>query len=546
MGNKPLCILEKNDDKEKEKLESLLNLVDPQSGIAIIRKKLFLERILSKKYYQCSFPASTFGSNNEIFDNRIPIYRFGSYRSFLGISFIHRLFAPDKILQQHPNNKFSIKLPEQIDKKLLLSYLLNTIGKLNQNNQFADELIKLKQSYSFEQSVNDGWISVQQVLNLKSVMKQYLSNNVHQQNNFFTLDDVSKFLDLAKKFYVKNEKNEQHINIEIYYGEEFNPDQIKNINQTIQINNNNNQLIDHNIEQVKEEERHKQGLLVVGDIHGNFNALIKVLAAADEVLLLNSSKKGKVVFLGDYIDRGDHSLECVLLILAYKMAFPSKIVLLRGNHDDQQYSEQRFIQTKHDILFVRNFSDQFPDKNQFDEKFQNDVSEQKVREEDRQYCIDIIKEHGDNQIFSKLGDIFLRMPVTCSATLENENINQPKTQQQPNQSQIIPQKTSYQIFLPIPITHTRRILLLHGGINPTVPIYDPIHEHIEYHDTNPLSNDNLRWEKQSYWSRWGDPHIYEDVKLGRPPFSVLKEQTIQLKSQHQAIYYYMNQKKTKS
>ncbi|KAA6380876.1 MAG: hypothetical protein EZS28_023596 [Streblomastix strix] len=95
---------------------------------------------------------------------------------------------------------------------------------------------------------------------------------------------------------------------------------------------------DEEIDRIKAEERYKQGLLVVGDIHGNFSALIKVLAVADEVLLLNGEKKGKVVFLGDYIDRGQQSFQCIILLLAYKLAFPSRIVLLRGNHDDQLYS----------------------------------------------------------------------------------------------------------------------------------------------------------------------------------------------------------------
>ncbi|KAA6382392.1 MAG: hypothetical protein EZS28_022081 [Streblomastix strix] len=54
---------------------------------------------------------------------------------------------------------------------------------------------------------------------------------------------------------------------------------------------------DEEIDRIKVEEKYKQGLLVVGDIHGNFSALLKVLAVVDEVLILNSEKKGKVVFL---------------------------------------------------------------------------------------------------------------------------------------------------------------------------------------------------------------------------------------------------------
>ena len=41
------------------------------------------------------------------------------------------------------------------------------------------------------------------------------------------------------------------------------------------------------------------------------------------------------VFLGDYVDRGNHSLETICLLMALKVKFPDKIFLLRGNHEDK-------------------------------------------------------------------------------------------------------------------------------------------------------------------------------------------------------------------
>jgi serine/threonine-protein phosphatase PP1 catalytic subunit len=39
------------------------------------------------------------------------------------------------------------------------------------------------------------------------------------------------------------------------------------------------------------------------------------------------------LFLGNYIDRGGMSLECMMLLLAYKFKFPENFFLLRGNHE---------------------------------------------------------------------------------------------------------------------------------------------------------------------------------------------------------------------
>ncbi|KHN82495.1 Serine/threonine-protein phosphatase PP1 isozyme 7 [Toxocara canis] len=72
-------------------------------------------------------------------------------------------------------------------------------------------------------------------------------------------------------------------------------------------------------------------LVLVGDVHGQYEDLIGIFQ------MNGYPPNQRFLFLGDYVDRGNNSIETIILLLCYKLMYPYEIYLLRGNH------ETRFI-----------------------------------------------------------------------------------------------------------------------------------------------------------------------------------------------------------
>lgn len=99
-------------------------------------------------------------------------------------------------------------------------------------------------------------------------------------------------------------------------------------------------------------------MVVCGDIHGQYYDLLRIFHVCGW-----PENNTNYLFLGDYVDRGAYSIEVIALLLCYKLKFPNRFFLLRGNHEtasiNRIYGFYDECKRRYTIKLWKHFSDCF-------------------------------------------------------------------------------------------------------------------------------------------------------------------------------------------
>ena len=98
-------------------------------------------------------------------------------------------------------------------------------------------------------------------------------------------------------------------------------------------------------------------LNICGDTHGQYSDVLRLFEMG------GFPPDSNYLFMGDYVDRAKQSIEVIVIMLCYKLKYPEKFFLLRGNHEcaslNRIYGFYDECKRRYSVKLWRTFADCF-------------------------------------------------------------------------------------------------------------------------------------------------------------------------------------------
>lgn len=242
-------------------------------------------------------------------------------------------------------------------------------------------------------------------------------------------------------------------------------------------------------------------VVVVGDLHGQMADLVEQVIPRGGPLIpeisldspesprTREAKKRTYLFLGDFVDRGRRSLQCLCLLYVAKLLSPETVFLIRGNHEcaltNRMYGLLAECLATYPIVDGEVSSEPNMEAN-FSDEPNTDL------------------EHADHPLWSLANESFKCLPLAAALIRKQKEALPPIAPVNSHES-----VASSETPDPPPITNGTIILAMHGGLSPSISnSIDGILAIDRFRDLSSGAIADLTWS---------DPITADDEKRPPPP-----------------------------
>jgi hypothetical protein len=173
--------------------------------------------------------------------------------------------------------------------------------------------------------------------------------------------------------------------------------EVKNLKELAENYKQESKYLDNYFYIIRKNGNRFRRIFIVSDLHGSKEGFVNMIKKLEEENF--AFNRDLLIFLGDYVDRGEKNLWVLYHVLNLKRKNPESIILLKGNHEYYEVNDGRIscLHDPHDFyscLHAKILKNESFDDNIFSEKF----------------------------IQLLLGQIFREMPVGVFLILREKNI----------------------------------------------------------------------------------------------------------------------------